>query len=238
MAGGTPYFDQAEYPFPKPLIEIGNTPIIQKAIQYLERISGDKRFIFLVQGDDCSKFHLDSVLKLLTDGQGVIIKMTKETRGAACSALMAIDHINNDEPLLIMNYDQIIEEDINTILSFFQDNQYDAGVVTFETIHPRWSYVRLDNAGNVVEAAEKRPISKNGIAGCYYFRKGSDFVDAVMKMIRKDSMVNGSFYVAPCLNEMVLANRKIGIYPIDIDSFHTFYTPQKIKEYEEKIRKA
>ena len=39
----------------------------------------------------------------------------------------------------------------------------DAGVITFESVHPRWSYVRLDSENRVTETAEKRPISNSRI---------------------------------------------------------------------------
>ena len=123
------------------------------------------------------------------------------------------------------------------ILKSFEKNKLDAGVVCFETVHPRWSYVRMDNAGNVVEASEKRPISKNAIAGIYYFNKGKHFVEAAMRSISKDANFNGLYYVSLALNEMVLANQKIGIHTIPAYEYHTFYSPAKIHEYEQKILK-
>ena len=51
-------------------------------------------------------------------------------------------------------------------------------------------------------------------------------------MIKKDASVNGLYYISPVLNEMVLENKIINIFQIANDKYHTFYTPQKIKEYE------
>jgi hypothetical protein len=103
--------------------------------------------------------------------------------------------------------------------------------VTFESIHPRWSYARTDADLHIIETAEKRPISKHAIAGLYYFRQGRDFVDSAMNMIKKDAHVNGTYFIAPTLNEMVLHNKKLTIYPIENSRYHTFYTPNKINEY-------
>ena len=52
------------------------------------------------------------------------------------------------------------------------------------------------------------------------------------EMINKDSSINGLYYIAPTLNEMVLENKTISIFQIENSIYHTFYTPQKIKEYE------
>ena len=101
-------------------------------------------------------------------------------------------------------------------------------------MHPRWSYVRTDQDGYIVEAAEKRPISKKAIAGFYYFKQGKDFIKAAMQSIRKDNNVNGLYYIAPALGELVLEDKKLGVYQVDIEKYHTFYTPRKIKEYEQR----
>ena len=233
MAGQSPFFPADEYQFSKPLVEINGTSMISLAIDNLSKIKEEKNFIYVVQTSDCDKYHIDAVLGLLTKPNTEIVKINGETGGAACSALMAIEHINNDEKLIISNYDQIIEEDLNAVLEHFEKRDVDAGVVCIETVHPRWSYVSLDGDGKIIEAVEKRPISKNAIAGFYYFKKGSDFVKASMESIKKDASVEGKYYIAPTLNEMVLENKNLEMYKINNDKYHTFYSPQKIHEYKQ-----
>jgi dTDP-glucose pyrophosphorylase len=233
IAGKSQFFSENEYPFPKPLIEIGQKTMIEHVINNLDSIDPKVQFIFVLNGADCRKYHLDSTLNIITEHKCKIIRLDNETRGAACSALMAISHIANDKPLIIANSDQIFEGSLKGIVASFKDS--DAGVLTFESVHPRWSYVRLNENQQVVETAEKRPISKNAIAGLYYFRRGRDFVDSAMRMIQKDSSVNGSFYISPTLNEMILMGRKITTIKVEAEQYHTFYTPQKIKEYEAQL---
>jgi len=231
MAVRSSFFDEKEYPFPAPLIEVNGKSVIECALENYKAIKEPKKFIFVVSRADCSKFHIDSVLELLTDGNCEIVRLHGETKGAACSCLMAIKHINNSDQLIIANGDQIIDESVSGILRHF-NKSYDAGVVCFETVHPRWSYVRLDENGLIIEAAEKRPLSNNAIAGFYYFKHGSEFVSAAARSIKKDANVNGLYYVAPTLNELVLTGKKLGVYKIPNDKYHTLYSPQKIKEYE------
>jgi dTDP-glucose pyrophosphorylase len=237
MARRSAFFDSKEYQFPVSLIEIKGKAIIELAIENYKTVKEPKRFIFVVAKSDCDKYHIDNVLGLLTDGNCEIIRLQGETKGAACSCLMAIKFINNNDQLIIANGDQIINEDMNNIIRYFNKN-YDAGVICFETIHPRWSYVRLDKNNRIIETAEKRPLSNKAIAGFYYFKKGSDFVKAAMDSIKKDANVNGIYYVATTLNELVLGNRKLGIYKIENNRYHSLYSPQKIQEYEKRnIRK-
>lgn len=230
MAGKDQYFPENEFVFPKPLIEIRSKTIVERVIENLGTVGEDLHFIFVVSSEDCRKFHLDDTINIITNHNCSIIKLERETKGSACSALMAIDLIANNNPLLISNSDQIFETPISSLLPEVGD--VDAGVVTFDSVHPRWSYVRLDDKGDVVETAEKRPISRNAIAGLYYFRRGVDFVNAAMMMIRKNESVNERFYVAPALNQMILQGKRIRVKKVPGGCYHTFYTLQKIKEYE------
>lgn len=220
--------DPKKSPYPKPLIEIDGKPMIQLVIEYLDSIKLDKRFIFIVNSTDCQSYHLDNVLRLLTDNNCTIINLDKSTRGAACTALMAIEHINSTDPLIISNSNNIIDLDLNLVIEFFQSRKVDAGTICFESVHPKWSFVRLDEKGKIVETAEKRPLSRNAIAGFYYFKKGKDFVSGAMDMIEKDVNVAGSYFIAPVLNELVLKNMNLEIYPIESSAYHNFYAPNRI----------
>jgi NDP-sugar pyrophosphorylase family protein len=230
LAGKNQFFPETEYPFPKPLIELNGKTMIELVINNFDSIKEEKQFIFIVNSDDCKKYHLDNVLNLLTNDNCKIIQINNETKGAACSAMMAIEYINNEDPLIIANADQLFDDDLGKIVSSFKD--VDGGVVSFESIHPRWSYARVDKHNYIVETAEKRPLSKHAIAGFFYFKEGKDFIESSMNMIKKDASVNDLYYISPTFNEMVLQNKKLVIKEIDNTKYHTFYTPQKIQEYE------
>lgn len=230
LAGKNQFFPESEYPFPKPLIEFNGKTMIEHIMDNFSSIQKEKQFIFIVNSEDCKKYHLDNVLNILTNHTCKIIKLDNETKGAACSAMMAVEYIDNDTPLIISNADQLFDMCLDEVIKSFGNS--DAGVITFESIHPRWSYVRLDSENRVTETAEKRPISKNAIAGFYYFKNGKDFISSSSKMIKKDASVNGLYFISPSLNEMVLESKIIDIFKIENEKYHTFYTPQKIKEYE------
>ena len=48
---------------------------------------------------------------------------------------------------------------------------------------------------------------------------------------------NGKYYISSSLNELVLMNKKIGCYEIEKEQYHSFYSPEKIREYEKMIEK-
>lgn len=232
LGGISTFFESDEYPYPKPFIEICGSLMIELVIRNFAHIKEPHRFIFVIQKADCNSYHLDDTLRLLAGKQCEIISLGGETKGAACSALMAIDFIDNDDKLIVANGDQVLELDMNDLLAFFDRQASDGGVVSFTSVHPKWSYVRLDEHQRVIETAEKRPISNHAIAGLYYYRCGRDFVASAMRSIVKDTNVNGLYYIAPTMNEMILENKRIDVYCIDKNRYHSFYSPQKIKEYE------
>ncbi len=217
--------------FPKPLIEIKGKTMLETVIENYSCID-PKNYIFVFDDKDCSEFHLDASAKILSP-LSIVIRLRNQTRGALCTCLMAVDYINNDTPLIIVNSDQIIDVDYKDVISRFENFDADAGVITFPSIHPRWSYIRKQG-GEVVEVAEKRPLSKDAIAGFYYFRKGSDFIESAKKAIIKDNCLNGKFYISASINEMILMGRRIAYYDIQKEKYHSFYSPEKIKEYEER----
>jgi len=236
MAGTSEVFNSQNYPYPLPLTEISGKPMIERVIENLNTIRDDVRFIFVVKGDDCRRFHLDSTLSLLAPGKFQIVRLEGETQGALCSSLMAISYINNSDPLIISNFDQIIDGNFSRLFSQLLDGECDAGCLTFNSVHPRWSYVRSNN-GLVVEAAEKNPISRYAIAGLYYFAKGEYFVRAAMRTILNQSSVNDRYFVSLSFNELILEGKELKSVEIPTGNYHSFYTPQRIEEYERLISK-
>lgn len=230
LAGKSPIFED-QY-FPKWLFEIKNRLMIEYPIASLGKIKQPHRFIFILRNEDCVKFHLGKTLKLLTSPETVVIEQKTETLGAICSCLLTIDHINTDDPLIISNGDQFIDVDYNKVLKFFQGEDLDGGVICFNSVHPQWSYARLDTDDNIVQTAEKNPISRNAIAGFYYFKHGKDFVKAAQRSIEKEAHVNGIYYIAPTYNELVLEGKRLKAYRIDADDYNSFYSFPKIREFE------
>lgn len=233
IAGKSSFFDNKNSPFSKPLVEIKGKSMIQLVIDNISNINDDFEFIFIVNSEDCKKHHLHNILKLLSKNCKVV-KVNENTKGALCSILLAIEYINNEEELIICNGDQIIECDFNDVLNSFRTKKADVGLITFNSVHPRWSYVRVDEDLNVVETAEKRPLSKHAIAGFYYFKKGVDLIRGAMKSIQKNDDVNGIYYIAPSINQLILENKKIFSYNIASKNYKSFYSPEKIREYERK----
>jgi len=232
IASNSKFFSIEDYGYPKPLIEIAGKPMIEHVISNLTQGVKFKKIIFIVKQEECDKYHLDNTLNLLSPIKPEIIRLRSDTQGALCSVLLAIDHIDLEEPLVISNADQLFDGGISSSIKQFMVSDLDAACLTFSSVHPRWSYVRLDEQNLVVETAEKRPISQHAIAGLYMYKHGSDFVEHGMDSIRHGANTDGHYFISTVFNEYVLANKKVGHFEVLNDRYHTFYSPQKIGEYE------
>jgi len=232
MSGSSNAFYDAGFLYPKNLTRFEGKPMVQHVLESLMPLKEHgARFICAVRRDENRKHYTGRVLHLI-DEDCIVYETSEETSGAACTALLAVDHINTDEPLIITNGDQILDNvDLAGAVSFFQENSWDAGVIVFEDFHPRWSFVKCDSTGSVIEAAEKRPISKYATAGFYYFARGKDFVSAAMEMIKKDAHVNNLFYICPVFNELILQQKKIRIFEMDPKSYISLSLPSDVKAY-------
>ena len=230
MAGAGSRFEKAGYTIPKPLIDVRNKPMIQVVI---ENLNIKANFIYIVQKSHREKYNLDTLLNLITPGCK-IVEVEGLTEGAACTALLSKEFINNDQPLFFANSDQFVEWDSNEFMYKMNETKADGGIVTFEATHPKWSFAKTDDQGFVTEVAEKNPISNMATVGYYYWKHGSDFVKYSEQMIEKDIRVNGEFYVCPVFNEAVDDGKEIRTF--NVEKMWGLGTPEDLKYYLENYK--
>lgn len=227
MAGEGSRFAKEGYTFPKPLIDVSGKPMIQ---QVVENLKFDAKYIFLARKEHLEKYKgLCSTLHRITNGNFEIVEVNSLTQGAACTALLAKQFINNEEDLLIANSDQIIEYsplNFNYLKTF---SSVDGIVFCFNAVHPKWSFVELDSSGMVTKVAEKNPISNIATCGIYWYRRGSDFVSCAEEMIQKNIRVNNEFYIAPVYNELITKNKKL--IPFYVNEMYGIGTPEDLNYY-------
>lgn len=230
MAGAGSRFSQAGYTFPKPLIEVRGKPMIQVVV---ENLNIEANYIFLVQKSHYEMYNLKYLLNLIAPNCK-IVQVDGLTEGAACTALLAKEFIDNDQPLVMANSDQFIEWDSNNVMYSFSADEIDGGILSFKATHPKWSYAKLDEDGFVSEVAEKKPISDNATVGVYYWKRGSDFVKYAEQMIAKDIRTNNEFYVAPVFNEAIGDGKKIRIK--EITNMWGIGTPEDLNYFLENYK--
>lgn len=227
MAGEGSRFIKEGYTFPKPLIDVNGKPMIQAVV---ENLDFDCEYIFLVRKEHVEKYEgmLDTLGRITNDRFRHVV-VDGLTEGAVCTALLAEKYIDNDEDLLIANSDQFIEYEPENFKAFKNLTNTDAIVFTFNAVHPKWSFVRTNARGYIVEVAEKRPISNIATCGIYWYRKGSDFVRYAKQMVEKDIRVNNEFYIAPVYNELIADGKSL--LPFYVHKMWGIGTPEDLKYF-------
>ncbi len=212
MAGRGKRFTDAGYQTPKPLIPIHGRPMTEVVLANL-RPSRPHRFIFLILAEHARNFGFDEHLRRWAPGC-IIRTVDRVTEGAACTVLLARDLINNSDPLMIANCDQWVDARIDDYLARQDNENADGLIMTMWADDPKWSFVKLDSSGRVMNVVEKQVISNDATVGIYNFRRGSDFVWAADKMIAENRRVNNEFYVAPSYNDLIAAGKKIVVFNV------------------------
>ncbi len=182
---------------------------------------------------------MQAVEKLLSRGVE-IVPVEALTEGTACTVLLAREHFDSDQPLLIANSDQLVDVDLNLFVADCLKRGLDGSILVFrdETRNPKWSFAQTDTIGRVVRVAEKVPISDLATVGIYLFRRGRDFVSAAADMIANNDRVNGEFYTCPVYNYMIRSGFNVGVYEIPQSAMHGIGTPQDLGAYLDQIGAA
>lgn len=238
LAGRGSRFADAGYKDPKPFIPIFNRPMIQYAIETTNIIG--KRFIFI-----CLDEHLERLIETLEgfmDGflgddhpeeSYIIVTTDGTTEGAACTALLAKNFINNDDPLCIYNSDQVLEWDANkTLTNFFKQLNYSSGLILCKySMDPAHSFVSLGADGFVERVAEKQVISNLATTGHYFWSKGKYFVESAESMIAANDRYNNEFYIAPTFNYIRYKTVETAI----VHRMISLGTPTGVKKFIEQV---
>jgi HAD superfamily hydrolase (TIGR01509 family) len=225
MAGHGNRFKEAGYTFPKPLIDVVGQPMIEAVVKSL----GIKaKYTYIVQKEHYEKYNLYYLLNLITP-ECNIVQVEGVTEGAAVTALMAKQFINNKKPLITANSDQILDWNSREFLYSLISKNADGGIATFNSTHPKWSYAKADDSGLVSEVAEKKPISNLATVGIYYWKHGSDFVNYAEQMIEKNIRTNNEFYICPVFNEAIQDGKRI--YSINVKQMWGIGTPEDLNNY-------
>ncbi|MEO5713814.1 MAG: glycosyltransferase family 2 protein [Luteolibacter sp.] len=224
MAGRGERFRSAGYETPKPLIELSDgVPMFARAARSfpLEMMS---EVVFVVLAEHCESYGIDrEIRKHFPDIRVRTLVLDDVTSGQAETVALALDPSLPDEPLMVFNADSAFDDDLRPWIADHADD-YEGALQVFRDSDCRWSFARTDATGDVVETAEKSPISDLASTGLYYFRSFHQYLELYAGMNESA----GEKYIAPMYNHMIEARQKVGIIPCD--QYRCFGTPDDFKE--------
>jgi len=224
-----------EYKQPKPIIKIAGHEMVKWAISSLPIKPNDK-LIFIVLKSHVDEYQIDKRLKDIYGESIKIVIVDKVTEGAACTAMLAKEYIDNDEPLLITDSDHYIDGD--TVIREIEkySGKIDGLIPVFYANNSKWSFSKTDDEGFVTEVAEKVQISRNANIGAYYFSKGRYFIFAAEEMIEENDRTNGEFFVAPVYNYLIRRGKRIRLCRPKF--VHGLGTPKDVDKFLELLKRG
>lgn len=216
---GSRFYD-AGYTVYKPFLPVGGMTMLERVIENVTP-KIEHQFYFVCRTQDVEQ------IKALAPSGSVVIPDLDPT-GAASGVALATSMMAKEDSLVVVNSDGLFDLDIN---QFLMSASFKEGyILTFFATDPKWSFVRTDMHGDVIEVAEKDPISDEATCGIYYWRNVFYFNDAFREMVRYDYHINGDYYVCPVYNFMP-RHLKIGTYQILEKEMHGLGTPEDYEAY-------
>ena len=212
--------------------------MIERNISWLKKIFPDASFIFVIERAENIEFSLSNMLKILAGENTKVVERVGETFGAICSCLLAIDILKTDEELIICNSDLIISDDITEYFHRLLSYTPAAGVFTFKSVHPQWSYISSENDEYVTQAFEKKVISNKAIAGLYYFETSEIFIRSAKLAILNQPQIDNKFYITAALNHAILDGEKVVYVDLPDSSVNILYSPEEITRYIQKLKNS
>lgn len=234
LIGGGNNINHQNNIYPIYMAEIYDEIMLEKQITYYKKMN-PCNMVFCILKDDILNFNVDKVIQQSTD-QSICVEISSITAGAVCTALLAAEHLDNNDELVLVATDELITSDPVNIVKEFRHKKCDAGVVSFRSVHPRYSFAKIDNNGFVSEVAEKKTISQHALASFYYFKLGHEFIECAKNVIRKNNMVNNNFYLSQAINEMILLQKRVGIHHIPRQEFYPLKTEVHLTQYLMKFK--
>ena len=219
-AGGQRAID-SEPSYPLCLVEIEGVTLLELIVRSLQDLE-NSHYTYAFLENDIVKFNLDKVASHLTPNSRAV-KIQPGSKGSGSTAFFSSSGFDPDNELLILSANEIVRLNYAETLRDFRARSLDGGTLTFNSVHPRYSYVKTNSDGLVIEASQQKQISTSATAGVFWYRKTRFFSESFKRLVFKNLSLNGQFFIAPTFNEMILAGLKVGVMEIEKRD----YTPLK-----------
>ncbi len=192
------------YTIPKPLLPVGEKPILEEIIERLKGF-GVREFIIAVG------YRAELIETYFRDGTqlGVSIEYVRESHALGTAGPLSLVRVAGDlppgEPLLAMNGDILTDLDVAALLDFHRTGAFEISVATreFQLQHP---YGVIQTEGQRITGIVEKPVETDLVsAGIYAIQPSA--LDLVP--------YNSFFDIPDLVNALLAAGRGVGSYHFD-----------------------
>lgn len=233
MAGNGQRFRDAGYNVPKYEIEVHGKTLFEWSMRSFEGMNFSKYIFIVKKSDNAHDFIVKELNKIGIKNNISIIELDKPTLGQAQTAMMANCIWNKDEPLLIYNIDTYVKEGVFANLDWCGDGC----IPCFNAPGDHWSFVKLNDFGEVTEIREKKRISDNCTLGAYYFGTAELYENLYHSYYENKNVEldANEYYIAPLYNEMLNQIADIRVPQVKYEDVNILGTPEEVKVFEAKV---
>lgn len=229
MAGLGSRFRKAGYAMPKYMIKAKGKTLFEWSMISLQGFfSLHNHYYFVVRKEDHAKEFIEHYCDGINLQNIKIIEIDYMTKGQAETVMLAQPFWNESDELLIYNIDTYIEAyEMN-----YSQLKGDGFIPCFKAKGDHWSFVRLNETGEVAEIREKTRISDNCTVGAYYFRTAQLYQELYFELYdQKQYTEAGEQYVAPMYDLLLKKGGKIYISDISPEKVHVLGTPEELEAF-------
>ena len=233
MAGEGSRFLKEGWTTPKPLIVLHGMPLFMRAIGsvFIEGVS--MKYSFIVRQEHIDRFHIDEQIRAIIP-EANIFSVTKTTRGAVETCLMAESAIDEEDAVMVMDCDlefrsKVFMKGITEILQQPSAEANGGMLISFESTEPRYSYAEVDDNMVVKRTAEKEVISSHALCGAYFFSSAKGFLKAAHQLMNEPVFTKPEYYVSLLYNYLLADGETVRLAMME--EYYSYGTPEELKKY-------
>ena len=239
MGGEGSRFFKNGFITPKPLIEINGKPFLYWATQSIVNFIDVEDVTFVVLQKHIDEFNIDQVIRhYYPDAKIVVIPQV--LAGAVLTCMAGVKDINDDQPIIFNDCDHLfVCSQFNDYCKEGKFDDLDGALLTFESNDPKYSFLQMDENGNVIHTVEKQAVSNHAICGAYYFKNKDLFLENANQYL--DECEYSEYFVSGVYNVMANNNKKIANFTCDLHlPFGTpdeYYEAEKTDEFKKVLKR-
>ncbi len=194
---------------PKPLINIQDKPLFWWAAESAMSSCSFSSLHFAVLKDHVLDFAIDEeILKYYPFAR--IHVLDAVTSGAAETLAVVANQLIQEKPFCSIDCDLAFSFYEQDAFKFFEGSY--AGLCTFNSIDPAYSYAKINEYSQLIKTYEKKVISQNAIAGIYYFKTPQIYMENYSAY--RLNCEYTELYISGIFNIMIERCLKISVLPL------------------------
>lgn len=221
MAGGK---GTRLYPYtkilPKPLIPIGEVPIIERILDRFHRYGVSEFWLSVNYKKEMIKSYF---AELDPDYR---INYIEENTPLGTAGSISLINEKFDSPIIVANCDSLIDANYNDVVRFHKSNHNTMTIISsLKNVSIPYGVLRSEKEGLITSMEEKPQLTCFINTGMYVIEP------EVVNMIPKNQV----FHMTELADHLIKSGRRVGMFPVKEDSFLDMGEFEEMKRMEEHI---